>query len=88
MRRICTGLVIVLAVAYVLALLLFLIGTLGLFGQETDPLAGVFLMPLGLPWIFWVDALPEPLWPWAAAMAPMINIALLSALCRRLGTSG
>ena len=35
---------------YALALLLLAIGTFGWFGQEKDPLSGVFLLPLGLPW--------------------------------------
>ncbi|SHG76462.1 hypothetical protein [Marivita hallyeonensis] len=72
-------------VAYLAALILLLIGTFGLFGQDRDPLAGVFLMPLGLPWVLWMDDLPEPLLPWAAALAPVINLALIAALCRRFG---
>ena len=39
-------------------------GTFGLFGTERDPLAGVFLLPLGLPWVLAIDLFPEPLWPW------------------------
>lgn len=35
---------------YVIALVLLAIGTFGWFGQEQDPLSGVFLLPLGLPW--------------------------------------
>lgn len=69
-------------VLYGLALILFLVGTFGLFGAARDPLAGVFLVPLGLPWIRLVDAFPEPLWPWLGAAAPLLNIALLYALRR------
>jgi drug/metabolite transporter superfamily protein YnfA len=65
-----------------LALILFLVGTFGLFGQARDPLAGVFLVPLGLPWVTLVDTFPEPLWPWLGAAAPLVNIALLYALAR------
>jgi hypothetical protein len=67
---------------YLVALALLLIGTFGLFGQERDPLAGVFLVPLGLPWILWIDALPEVLKLWAASLAPLLNIAILTVLYR------
>jgi hypothetical protein len=54
-----------------------LIGTFGLFGQERDPLAGVFLMPLGLPWVLWLEGFPEITLPWLAGMAPLLNLAIL-----------
>ena len=73
-------------VLYALALLLLLVGTFGLFGSPRDPLAGVFLVPLGLPWSRLVDAFPEPLWPWLAAAAPTVNLAIILLLCR--ATSG
>ena len=74
-----------LAVAYLLALALFAIGTLGLFGSEPDPLAGVFLIPLGLPWTLFIDDLaPESLWPWLAALTPVINLLIVFAICRWL----
>lgn len=69
-------------VLYLVALALLLIGTFGLFGQERDPLAGVFLVPLGLPWILWIDALPEALKLWAAILAPLLNIAILTIFHR------
>lgn len=43
------------AALYGAAFLLFLIGTYGWFGQEKGPLAGVFLIPLGLPWNLLAD---------------------------------
>ena len=58
---------------YILALVLLLIGTFGMLGSEPDPLAGVYLVPIGLPWILLVDQMPEPLWPWLAAMARCIR---------------
>jgi hypothetical protein len=82
MRRICGIAVIVFAVMYLLALAALAVGTFGLFGAETDPLAGVFLMPLGLPWNRFIDAFPRPLWPWLAALAPLLNLLLLGLLCR------
>lgn len=39
----------VFVVLYLLALALLAIGTFGWFGQEQDPLSGVFLLPFGLP---------------------------------------
>jgi len=48
-ERACRAVVVVLAGLYILALALFAIGTFGLFGNEPGPLAGVYLLPLGLP---------------------------------------
>ena len=67
---------------YVAALALFVIGTFGLIGQEQDPLAGVFLIPLGLPWNLWLDGLPDAVRLWLAVLAPALNMFLLAALCR------
>lgn len=67
---------------YVAALALFVIGTFGLIGQEQDPLAGVFLIPLGLPWNLWLDGLPDAVRLWLAVLAPALNVFLLAAMCR------
>lgn len=67
---------------YLLALALLLTGTFGLFGQERDPLSGVFLIPLGLPWVLWTGGFPEAWLPWLGAMAPLLNLAILKMLCR------
>lgn len=37
------------AAAYVMALAILAVGTFGRFGSERGPLAGVFLVPLGMP---------------------------------------
>ena len=55
----CGWVVRIVGILYLTALALLLIGTFGLFGQERDPSAGVFLMPLGLPWVLWLDGFPE-----------------------------
>ena len=81
-KLICRWLTGVFAVAYVAALAIFFVAAFGLFGQPRDPLGGVFLIPLGLPWSLLVDKAPEGLWPWLAAAAPVINILLLVGLCR------
>lgn len=67
---------------YLFALGVFAIGTFGLAGQPRDPLSGVFLIPLGLPWNLAIDAAPEPAWPALAALAPALNFALLRLICR------
>jgi len=67
---------------YVAAILLLLIGTFGWFGQEKDPLSGVFLMPLGLPWNFVADRLGLPGLV-SAVLAPAVNAAILYRLSRR-----
>lgn len=82
MKKICRLVAGIFGALWLIALALFLIGTLGLFGQPVDPLSGVFLIPLGLPWNRLMDLLPEPVWPAAAALAPGVNLALLILICR------
>jgi hypothetical protein len=84
MGKICGILVIVFAGLYLGALVAFAAGTCGLFGSPQGPLAGVFLVPLGMPWNWFVDAFPQVAWPVLAALAPAINLILLVAGCRRL----
>ena len=67
---------------YLLALAVFLVGTFGLFGNERDPLSGVFLLPLGWPWIWCIDWAPVRIRPWLAATAPALNLAILYFACR------
>lgn len=67
---------------YALAILLFLIGTFGWFGQEKDPLSGVFLMPLGLPWNMLADRLGVPDMA-SGLLAPAINAGILYWLWKR-----
>ncbi len=84
MGRICSLVAGAFALLYVLALALLAIGTFGLFGQERDPLSGVFLVPLGLPWSLFLGGAPEGLRPWLAMAAPGINLLLIIVLCRRV----
>ncbi|WP_108880772.1 hypothetical protein [Anderseniella sp. Alg231-50] len=74
----------VFAVIYVTALLLYLTGTYGWFGQETDALSGVFLIPLGFPWILF--NVPDNFSALFGAGAPLINLALLWIVCRRFAS--
>ncbi len=73
MSRACRLIVTVFALLYAAAFVLFLIGTYGWFGSPQGPLAGVLLMPLGLP-----SALRPP----AAVAAPALNLLLLWGVCR------
>lgn len=82
MPRLCRLIAIVFALLYAAAFVLFLIGTYGWFGSPRGPLAGVFLMPLGLPWSRWLDGVPSAFRPAAAVAAPALNLLLLWGLCR------
>jgi len=77
MRRLLLWLSWMFAAAYFAALIFFIVDRFGLFGAEPDPLAGLFLIPLGLPWTFLSDALPTAAQPAAAILAPLINLAIL-----------
>ena len=79
----CRLLLVGFGIAYLLALGVLVTGTFGLFGNERDPLSGVFLLPLGLPGNLAADRLPDGLLRVAAAVvAPLINLTLLFAACR------
>lgn len=41
--------------------------------MNATPLAGVFLIPLGLPWNLPIDPFPEALYSWLAAGAARLN---------------
>ena len=67
---------------YAAALFLLAVGTFGWFGQEQDPLSGVFLMPLGLPWNILADRMGLA-GPGAVILAPAINAGILYWLWKR-----
>jgi hypothetical protein len=76
------------ATLFVIALFLMLAGTNGLFGQEPDPLSGIFLVPLGLPWNIIAERLGLTAMGAAVAMvtgivSPLINLAILFLLWKR-----
>jgi hypothetical protein len=76
------------ATLFVLALFLMLVGTFGWFGQEPDPLSGIFLVPLGLPWNIIAERLGLTAMGGVVAMvtgivSPLINLAILYWLWRR-----
>lgn len=82
----CKWFIRLFVVLYIAALALLAIGMFGFFGQPRDPLAAIFIIPLGLPWNMAIGLTPEPLWPWLMAAAPVLNIALLGWLCQRFAS--
>jgi len=82
MHRVCPLAAIGFAILYGLALGLFIVGTFGLFGGPSGPLAGVFIVPLGLPWNRMLGVFPEALWPTLASLAPALNLVMLMLICR------
>lgn len=84
MTATCTWVVRIVGAFYLVALALLLIGTFGLLGQERDPLSGVFLIPLGVPWVFWLDGVPDSVKPWLAVLAPLLNLFIFATICRAL----
>jgi hypothetical protein len=76
--RIATALFVLL---YAAALFVFAAGTWGWFGSEPDPLAGVFLVPLGLPWNRLLDFTSDSMRPILGVLAPAINLAIIAVLC-------
>jgi hypothetical protein len=82
MHLACRLVVIGFSVLYALAAGLFIVGTFGLFASPSGPLAGVFLVPLGLPWNRMLDVFPQPLWPMLAILAPAVNLVILVLICR------
>lgn len=83
-RWVCKAAIVAFALLYLAALALRAIGTFGLFGAERDPLSGVFVLMLGMPWNRLLGGgLPMAALPWIAMAAPAVNLALLALLCRR-----
>lgn len=69
--------------AYLIALFLLAVGTFGWFGADRDPLSGVFLAPLGLPWNLLTGSLPDGAPRILGAMlAPLLNLGILAVICR------
>lgn len=80
--RLCRFVTLAFLLLYIAALGLLAVGTFGLFGAEKDPLSGVFLVPLGVPWAMMIDAAPDAAAPWLAMAAPALNLAIIAGICR------
>ena len=77
----CRIILLVFAFFYLLAIAVLAIGTFGLLGQERDPLSAIYLIPLGLPWVLFIDFSPEWFLPWIGVLAPLLNLLLLTLFC-------
>jgi hypothetical protein len=68
------------------ALAVFAVGTFGWFGADEDPLAGAYLIILGMPWVLlpFDVVVGEAALPLVAILAPLVNLAIVWAVCRRL----
>lgn len=77
MRRFLRVLSWIFAAAYAAALVIYLVGAYGLFGVAHDPLSGIFLVPLGLPWNLLADLVPVRFNAVVGILAPMVNLGIL-----------
>lgn len=66
---------------YLAALAYTGISTLNWFDFAPRPLAGVFLVVIGLPWTLAAAWFPDPLQPLVAALAPGVTLVLLWSYC-------
>lgn len=82
-RGLCRAAILLLAILYLVALAVLLIGAFGATGQAPDGLAGIYVILLGLPWSLLIGPLAEGARPWAAVILPLVNLGLLIFLCRR-----
>ena len=80
-QRFCRLVVRAFAYTYLSALALVGISMIDPFGLLPRPLAGVFLLVLGLPWTLAAALWPDDLQPIIAAVAPAINWFILGLLC-------
>ncbi|ODT13819.1 MAG: hypothetical protein ABS35_36760 [Kaistia sp. SCN 65-12] len=55
----------------------------GWFDFAPAPLAGVFLVVIGLPWTLAAAWFPDQWQPFVAAAAPLVTLVLLWAYCHR-----
>jgi hypothetical protein len=81
----CRIVIIGFAVLWFLSLVILAIGTFGWFGQEQDPLSGVYVVLLGSPWIQFIGSagMASPL---VGIVAPVVNLLCLVLACRIFGS--
>ena len=80
----CRLVIWVFALLWAGAVFLFAVGTFGWFGQPQDPLSGVFLLPLGFPWLIAAEHLPDVAKPAFGVAAPLLNLAIFVLICRKV----
>lgn len=80
-RWLCRMVVRAFGLLYLAALAFTGISALGWFDFAPAPLAGVFLVVVGLPWTLAAAWFPDPLQPLVAALAPLVTLGLLWTYC-------
>jgi hypothetical protein len=80
-RWLCRMVVRAFGLLYLVALAFTGISATGWFDFAPAPLAGVFLVVIGLPWTLAAAWFPDPLQPLVAAAAPLVTLILLWSYC-------
>ena len=82
----CRIFLIALGVGYLAALFIYAGGPFGWLGAEWDQLSAVVLMIVGLPWVLFPlgPLIDQAYWPAVAVAAPLLNLAIIRVICRRL----
>ena len=80
-RWLCRITVRAFGLLYLAVLALQGISALGWFGFAPKPLAGVFLVVIGLPWTLAAAWFPDSVQPLVAALAPLATLVLLWTYC-------
>lgn len=80
-RWLCRMTVQAFGLLYLAVLALQAITALAWFGFAPAPLAGVFLVVIGLPWTLAAAWFPDHLQPLVAALAPLVTLAILWTYC-------
>ena len=82
-RWLCRMVVRAFGLMYLAALAYTAISATGWFDFAPAPLAGVFLVVIGLPWTLAAAWFPDAWQPLVAATAPLVTLVLLWAYCHR-----
>ena len=80
-RWLCRMVVRAFGLLYLSALAFTGINALGWFGFAPAPLAGVFLVVIGLPWTLAAAWFPDQLQPLVAVLAPLVTLVLMWTYC-------
>lgn len=80
-RWLCRMTVRAFGLLYLAALAFTGISALGWFDFAPRPLAGVFVVVMGLPWTVAATWFPDHLQPLVAALAPLVTLVLLWSWC-------
>jgi hypothetical protein len=82
-RWLCRMVVRAFGLLYLAALAFTGISALGWFDFAPAPLAGVFLVVIGLPWTLAAALFPDQWQSLVAALAPLVSLVLLWTYCHR-----